>query len=512
MSRKKKQTKSMEELLQEALVPKEEQPYDVPENWVWVRLLNGVVSCLDKFRKPVNARERELRKGDIPYYGATGQVGWIDDYLTNEELVLVGEDGAPFLDPIKPKAYRIEGKAWVNNHAHILKSSFGSVGNRFLTYYLNQFNYNGFVTGTTRLKLTQAKLKQIPFPLPPLPEQKRIVNRVESLLGKIDEAKQLIKEAQESFEQRRAAILARAFCGELTRTWREQNPDIEPADRLLERIREEKAQSETLKRGRKKSGDLSPIDPPYELPEGWTWVRLGEIAESTVYGTSTKTNDEANGIPVIRMGNIQYGEIDLTNLRYLPSDHPDIEKYQLEENDLLFNRTNSYELVGKTGIVRSQHAGKMTFASYLVRVRLYCKDLLAQYICYYINSVDGRNHLLSTVTQQVGQANINATKLLGLPVPLPPENELIHLNRLLQQVFKIEEESKSALTSFDFTILTQSILARAFRGELGTNDSSEENALELLKQTLAEQHGLAYEQTPKHTLLAAEQGELYKIT
>ncbi|EGK08678.1 hypothetical protein HMPREF9374_3258 [Desmospora sp. 8437] len=275
MSRKRKQKKTLEELLAEALVPEAEQPYELPENWVWVRLLDGGAICLDKFRKPVNARQREERKGNIPYYGATGQVGWIDDFLTNEELVLVGEDGAPFLDPNKSKAYMITGKAWVNNHAHILKSNFGSPGNKFLTYYLNQFNYNGFVTGTTRLKLTQGKLRQIPFPLPPLSEQKRIVDRVESLLGKIDEAKELIQEARDSFEQRRAAILDRAFRGELTRTWREQHPDAEPADRLLERIREEKASLEAPKGGRRKKGNRSPPHRPTLRTAGG--VEVGEV-------------------------------------------------------------------------------------------------------------------------------------------------------------------------------------------------------------------------------------------
>lgn len=120
-----------EEKLQQALVPEAEQPYKVPANWCWTYLKN-VSDCLDNFRKPINANERNARLGDVPYYGATGQVGWIDDYLTNEELVLLGEDGAPFLDLLKNKAYLINGKAWVNNHAHILRSKFGTMGNRLL--------------------------------------------------------------------------------------------------------------------------------------------------------------------------------------------------------------------------------------------------------------------------------------------------------------------------------------------------------------------------------------------
>jgi type I restriction enzyme S subunit len=95
-----------------------------PRGWVSAEL-GDLVEVLDRFRVPVNAEERAGRQGKIPYYGATGQVGWIDNFLFDEELVLLGEDGAPFLDPQKPKAYTIRGKSWVNNHAHVLRGRRG---------------------------------------------------------------------------------------------------------------------------------------------------------------------------------------------------------------------------------------------------------------------------------------------------------------------------------------------------------------------------------------------------
>ena len=150
---------SIEERLEQALIPNWDEPYKLPENWRWVYLTKGFAQCLDSFRKPVNASERSELQGDIPYYGATGQVGWINDYLTNEHLVLLGEDGAPFLDYEKNKAYIINGKAWVNNHAHILKSFYGENSNLYLMHYLNVFNYHGYVNGSTRLKLTQESLR-----------------------------------------------------------------------------------------------------------------------------------------------------------------------------------------------------------------------------------------------------------------------------------------------------------------------------------------------------------------
>ena len=216
MAGKKAKQLTLEEKLQNALVPKEEQPYKIPNNWCWVYLTKGMAICLDKYRKPINATERSKRLGKIPYYGATGQVGWIDDYLTNEHLVLIGEDGAPFLDLLKNKAYIIKGKSWVNNHAHILKSFYGEIGNIYLCNYLNIFDYKDYINGTTRLKLTQKKLDIISIPISPLNEQQRIVNKIESLFAKLDKAKELIEHTLNQFEQNKRTILHKALTGELT--------------------------------------------------------------------------------------------------------------------------------------------------------------------------------------------------------------------------------------------------------------------------------------------------------
>ncbi|MFD1434316.1 restriction endonuclease subunit S [Kroppenstedtia eburnea] len=502
-------------------MPEEEQPYELPENWVWVRL--GSLSKVTGGGTPKSSVEDYYYNGEIPWITPADLSGYKDKYISRGKRNITKsglENSSAKLLP--ENTLLLSSRAPVGYVALAANSLCTNQG--FKSFppteaYIPDYGYwylrfakhivDEFASGTTFKEVSGSKAAKIPLPLPPLPEQKRIVDRVESLLGKIDEAKELIQEARDSFEQRRAAILDRAFRGELTRTWREQHPDAEPADRLLERIREEKASMETRKGGRrKKAVDLSPINPPYELPQGWKWVRLGELTESTVYGTSAKANDDTTGIPVLRMGNIQRGELESDNLRYLPPDHPDVQKYQLDKDDLLFNRTNSYELVGKTAIVRAQQAGKMTFASYLVRVRLHKKNVLAQYICNYINSAIGREYLLSTVTQQVGQANINATKLIGLPVPVPPEAELKEINATLESVFGLAEQAEEWL-EVNLNSLTQSILTQAFRGELGTNDPGEESALELLKRTLAEQNGLAYQSPATEELRVAEQGELY---
>ena len=181
--------------------------------WNYVPLTSAV-EIYDSLRQPVNSKERTKRiegkkESDLfPYYGATGQVGYIDDFLIDGEYVLLGEDGAPFLDALAEKAYIINGKSWVNNHAHILQSK---TSNKFLCFYLNYFNYKNYVSGTTRLKLTQARMKQIPVPVPPLPEQERIVARIEELFSELDKAVETLKTTKQQLAVYRQAVLKEGF-------------------------------------------------------------------------------------------------------------------------------------------------------------------------------------------------------------------------------------------------------------------------------------------------------------
>ena len=149
--------------------------FEYSSQYLKIEPLEFLVVILDNQRIPINATERLQRIGDVPYYGATGQVGTIDKSIFNETLILLGEDGVPFFDPTKHKAYEISGPSWVNNHAHVLRAKPEVMVQRYLLHFLNIFNYTGYVNGATRLKLTQGDMKRIPVPVQILLYKKKLL-------------------------------------------------------------------------------------------------------------------------------------------------------------------------------------------------------------------------------------------------------------------------------------------------------------------------------------------------
>jgi restriction endonuclease S subunit len=176
--------------------------------------LEKLVDILDNQRIPINAAERLTRVGDVPYYGATGQVGTIDKALFDETLILLGEDGVPFFDPTKHKAYEISGPSWVNNHAHVLRAKSEKVIQRYLLHFLNIFNYAGYVNGATRLKLTQGDMKRIPVPLPSLEKQRDVVIKLDRAFEEIELLKGQIKAEKDHAAALRQSLLSGAFSQE----------------------------------------------------------------------------------------------------------------------------------------------------------------------------------------------------------------------------------------------------------------------------------------------------------
>jgi type I restriction enzyme S subunit len=217
----------------------------LPAGWGWARI-GEATSCLDNFRVPINKTERLSRHGNVPYYGANGQVGWINDYLFDEPLILVVEDET-FTGREKPFSYKITGKSWVNNHAHILKPLPG-VDIDYLNFQLFYYPFTAITTGTTgRKKLTQEAMNNAPIRICSHQEQMAIVERLAANISEIDQLEQTIVTSLQQAEALRQSILKRAFSGQLV----PQDSHDEPASALLARIHAEREQSDKPRRGGK---------------------------------------------------------------------------------------------------------------------------------------------------------------------------------------------------------------------------------------------------------------------
>ena len=429
---------------------------DLPKGWVWTTLAN-CAEILDSQRVPINAKEREIRVSGkseselYPYYGATGQVGWIDDYLFNEELVLLGEDGAPFLDFSKDKAYLIKDKSWVNNHAHVLRAKIQVTSNQLLCHYLNIFDYHGYLTGTTRLKLNQSAMRKIPVPIPPLSEQQRIVAKLETLFTQLDAAIDFLKTAQTQLRQYHRSILKAAFEGELTKEWREGCAgELEPMS---------VSENSTL-------GSLP------ELPDGWVWTTLANCAE-ILDSQRVPINAKEREIRVSGKSESElYPYYGATGQVGWIDDYLFNEELVLLGEDgapfLDFSKDKAYLIKDKSWVNNHAH---------VLRAKIQVTS--NQLLCHYLNIFDYHGYLTGTT-----RLKLNQSAMRKIPVPIPPLSEQQHLGleieRCLSTTGKAEATIKANLKRAER--LRQSILKHAFSGKLVPQNPNDEPASALLEK------------------------------
>ena len=390
---------------------------------------------------------------------------------------------------------------------HVVRPEKGIVS-KWIKQFLSQYEtrreaQRQMVGGVGQMRVPANFLKAVRIPIAPSEEQSRIANALDELFSDLDAGVAALERVRDQLKLYRASVLKAAVEGALTAEWRQQNPQTEPAEELLKRILiarrrrweegqlrkfEEKGKSPPKNWKAKYKEPVSPdtADLP-ALPAGWCWAKVAQCSSLIQYGSSAKTSGDVKGVPVLRMGNLTSGgRLVLEDLKRLPLDHEEFPNLLLENGDVLFNRTNSAELVGKTAVY-SGSPPTCSFASYLIRVRM-LEGVSSEFLTHALNGGLGRSWIKSVANQTVGQANVNGTKLAAFVFPLPPvEEQEVIVGAAEDQLSTIDHlESELRAKTKTAQGLRQAILRHAFTGKLVPQDLTDEPAVELLKHIATE--------------------------
>ncbi len=436
----------------EVLVPAEEQPYSVSENWQWVRL--GSVCEFERgITFPASAKETEQTENNI----ACLRTANIQEELETDDLIYVDKS---FMKKNQAKLTQIEdiimssanSRELVGKVSYVktlsIPMTFGGFVltirtklclSKYLFYFLRleflQGKFMGESTQTTNIaNINTSTLSKYAFPFPPLLEQERIVDGIESLFAKLDEAKEKAQAVVDGFEDRKAAILHKAFTGELTEEWRKKQ-----TTRVVE----------------------------------WKQATFDDIIVSIKNGTTAKQNKETNNYPVTRIESLQRGTIDFSRLGYIVDPTTISEEDYYRENDIALSHINSAAHVGKTALIRASFL-PLVHGMNLLRIRLNSL-CIPEFFVWYSRSVEYKEQITQRINMAVNQVSINQKQLRTMPIPIPQirEQEIIVkiLNENIYKLEQVKDTAEQVISQID--TMKKAILARAFRGELGTNDPTE---------------------------------------
>ncbi|MDY0965099.1 restriction endonuclease subunit S [Massilia sp. CFBP9026] len=474
-------------------VTEQEITHRIPASWAWVRFgdiaQHNSGKTLDKGRNTGEPRD----------YITTSNLYWGRFELDNVRQMLIRDDElekcTAKMDDLliceggeagRAAVWNFDSEVCFQNHIHRARF-YKDVDPYFAYRFFEKLNATGEINqhrkGVGISNMSSKALASIVFPLPPLPEQHRIVARIDQLMARCDELEALRKEraekrlavhaaaikqllaapegsaldfierhfgdlytVKENVAELRKAILQLGVMGRLV----PQNPSDLPASELLKEIDGERQRLVNPKKSKKAKPALSVSqeDEPFPVPKNWLWVRLADLAESIDYGTSQKTCDDSSLVPVYRMGNIVEGQLINRGFKYITPGIDELPNLFLKPNDILFNRTNSYELVGKSARYTGP-AEQATFASYLIRIRLLDALINPEFISRAMNAPYFRlTQIEPEIVQQCGQANFNGTKLSLCAVPLPPlpeQNRIVtRINQLMDLCDSLDQQIDAA--------------------------------------------------------------------
>lgn len=432
MARAKKEASlTPEERFQAALVPDWEWPYKLPGNWCWV-----YAPHIFDIEYGKGLPTKQLSDTGYPVFGANGQIGFYSEYMYKEPQALMSCRGAYSGTMNKSLPY-----SYVTSNSLIISSPRGLMGTDCIYYLFSALNVSELISGTAQPQVTVQAFDGFPIPLSPLAEQQRIVDRIESLFAKLDEAKEKAQAVVDSFETRKAAILHKAFTGELTAKWREEHG---------------------------------------VGMDSWEHHQFSDLCAIVRGGSPRPAGD-----PRYYDGNIPFMKVaDITR-----NDSPYVSKveYSIKEEGL--KKTRMVE----ANTLLLTNSGATLGVPAITTIRTTFNDGIAAFIGLDIDSLlfyyyfwTSKTAFLRSINMGAAQPNLN-TKLIGeVEIDVPQTAERVEIARVLNALLSKEQQAKEAAEAVldQIDLMKKSILARAFRGELGTNDPSEESAVELLKRTI----------------------------
>lgn len=466
-------------------ISEDEKPFELPSGWEWVRL-GQLVEILDHQRKPVTKEARS--SGEYPYYGASGIVDYIDDYIFDDELVLVGEDGAKWSKGDKT-AFCISGKVWVNNHAHVIKPFNSVLLNEFVSCYLTAADLSEYITGTTVPKLNQAKLVSIPVPLSSLNTQFNICSKVNELMHLCDELEQQSVTSLDAHQQLVEALLATLTdsqnAEELAENWARisrhfdtlftteasidalkqtilqlavmgklvpQDPNDEPVNNLLERVKSHQFNRIKNKEIQKPKVIDDFLLPDISIPETSSFVMLNQLAFVTKLAGFEYTNylklDDSGEVPVVRAQNVKPFKLQCNNLKYTSLNiSKGLNRSALTSPCLLMTFIGAG--VGETCIFDDHR--RWHLAPNVAKIEPFA-DLDIHYMNIYLNSDLGRSEIFKSL-KATAQPSLSMATIREIVMVIPPLEEQKRIVLKTNSLLSICDALKSHLQSAQQTQL-----------------------------------------------------------
>ena len=510
MAKNKKVEVSLEEKLEKALVPVEEQAYKIPNNWVWTRL--GAI--INIFRGLSYTKNDEVEDGFLVLRGNN----LTDNGLTFLENIYVDEKVAKKGVEVKKDdivlvastgSSKVIGRACVVEENYE-KTTIGAflilcrpkeiIAKNWVHYIFKTLRYRLYISeqakGTNIKNIKNEYLENFSIPLPPLNEQKRIVEKLDFLFDKTEKAKEIIEGIKIDIENRKISILDRAFKGILTSKWRNENK-VSDVKELLKSINDEKVKKwegdclQAEKNGNKKTKKpiikeiedmIVPVDEqPYELPNSWVWVKLDNLCSKITDGTHKTPKYTDSGVPFISVKDIYDNQISFDNTKFISQEeHNELYKRcNPEYDDILLTKSGT---IGRTAVIKTQNEFSL-FVS-VALLKNYKNIIDSSYLSLNIQDFFNKINISQTIKGGVIK-NYHITDMKEQLIPLPPLEEQQEIVRILDEVLENENKVKELLELEEkIDILEKSILNKAFKGELGTQNNEDKPAIELLKEIL----------------------------